>query len=94
MRFLLSAPGAVIIEGMTNSLADLLADKDFDEPPEMRAIKKFVQENYSDTVEVLLRERDIVVTCRSAALANTLRLNINQLRSAAGTVKRIILRIR
>jgi hypothetical protein len=79
---------------MSNSLADLLADKDFDEPSEMKAIKAFVQSNYQASVEVQLREREIIVTTPSAALANTLRLKLPALRKAAATDKRIVLRIR
>jgi hypothetical protein len=79
---------------MSNSLADLLANRDFDEPAEMAAIKQFVQTNYQVDVEVQMREREIIVTTPSAALANTLRLKINELRAAAQTKKRIVLRIR
>ena len=79
---------------MSDSLADLLSRKDFDEPAEMRAIKDFVQANYQADVEVQLRERDIIVTTPSAALANTLRLKMTELRAAAQTDKRIVLRIR
>jgi hypothetical protein len=79
---------------MSNSLADLLANKDFDEPSEMAAIKQFVQANYQADVEVQMREREIIVTTPSAALANTLRLKMTELRTAAQTKKRIVLRIR
>jgi hypothetical protein len=78
---------------MSNSLADLLANKDFDEPSEMAAIKQFVQANYQADVEVQMREREIIVTTPSAALANTLRLKMTELRTAAQTKKRIVLRI-
>lgn len=79
---------------MSNSLADLLANKDFDEPAEMRAIKQFVQKNYQADVEVQIREKELIVTTTSAALANTLRLKLPELRKAAATDKRIVLRIR
>ena len=79
---------------MSNSLADVLANKNFDEPPEMAAIKGFVQDLYQEDVEVLVRERDIVVTSHGASLANMLRLKVNELRKAAKTEKRIIFRIR
>lgn len=79
---------------MADSLASLLANKDFDEPPEMQAIKKFVRDSFDEDCEVLLRERDIVVAVRSSSLANALRLQLPQLRTAAQTTKKIILRIR
>lgn len=79
---------------MSDSLADVLAHKDFDEPPEMKAIKTFVRETFDEDCEVLVRDRDIVVTVRSSSLANALRLKINDLRNAAITDKRIMFRIR
>lgn len=79
---------------MSDSLADLLARKDFDEPPEMQAIKRFVRERFDSDAEVLVRERDIIITTDSAALANTLRLKQSELRKAAGTDKRLVFRIR
>ena len=79
---------------MVHSLGDVLARKDFDEPPEMRAIKSFVQETFQSDVEVLVRVRDIVIICSSAALANSLRLKSPELRAAAATKKKLIFRIR
>jgi hypothetical protein len=79
---------------MSNSLADLLASKDFDEPAEMRAIKQFVLQNFQADVEVQIREKELIVTTTSAALANTLRLKMPELKKAAATDKRIVLRIR
>jgi len=79
---------------MTDSIADLLAHKNFDEPPEMAAIKAFVQETFQEDCEVLVREHDIVISVRGAALANSLRLKTNELRAAAKTAKRITFRIR
>ena len=75
-----------------DSLSDILRRKDFDEPPEMAAIKKFVQDRYQETVEVTIRDRDILIVTRSAALANTLRLNTRQLQAAAQTDKRLVFR--
>jgi len=79
---------------MSDSLADLLAQKNFDEPPEILAIKKFVHDTFDADCEVLLRERDIIVSVTSAALANSLRLSVNELRTAAQTDKRISFHIR
>ena len=79
---------------MSDSLADLLSRRDFDEPDQMVAIKNFVRKTFDEDCEVILRDRDIIVTVSSSSLANALRLKINQLRAAAKTDKRIILRIR
>lgn len=79
---------------MVHSLGDVLRRKDFDEPPEMRAIKSFVQDAFQTSVEVLIRERDIVIICSSASLANSLRLKSLELRAAIDTEKKLIFRIR
>ena len=78
---------------MSNSLADILADKNFDEPSEMVAIKAYAQEKFQEDVGVTVRERDILIQVRSAALANALRLQTTQLQTAAKTIKRLTFRI-
>jgi len=79
---------------MADSLLDILARKDFDEPPEIKAIKQYITEHFNEAVEVLVREREIIITVPSAGLAGTLRFYVRQLQKAANTSKRIILRIR
>jgi hypothetical protein len=79
---------------MSNSLADLLANKNFDEPTEMLVIKQFVTDTFQEDVEVLVRDKDIIVTTSSSALANSLRLKITELRRITQTKKRIVFRIR
>jgi hypothetical protein len=79
---------------MAKSLFDILKDKNFDEPLESIAIKKYVFDNFKETVAVTVRERDIIVECPSAALAGTLRMHQIQMKKAASTEKRLILRIR
>lgn len=79
---------------MADSLFDILSGKNFDEPTESVAIKKYIHDNFKQDVAVTVRERDIIVECASAALAGTLRLHQIQLKKAAATDKRLILRIR
>jgi hypothetical protein len=79
---------------MADSLLDILAHKSFDEPPEMQAIKRYVREHFQEAVEVLVRDRDILVTVPNAALAGTLRFQVRQLQHAAQTSKRIVFKIR
>jgi len=76
-----------------DGLGDILARKDFDMPPEIRAIKEYVRRYYDTDVSVKVQQHAIVVTARSAALIGTLRLNLPKLQAAASTDKRIILRI-
>jgi len=76
-----------------DNLGDLLRQRDMDEPPEIRAIKDYVRRYYDAEVSVSLIQRGIVVSAHSAALIGSLRMNLPKLQEAAGTNKRIMLRI-
>jgi len=76
-----------------DSLYDLLAGKDFDEPPEIGAIKQYVRDKYQSDVGITMRERDIVVTVTSAALASRLRFDMQNLVKTTKITKKIVLRI-
>ncbi len=78
---------------MSNSLADILMNRNFDEPPEATAIKQYVQEKYQKSVAVTIREKDIIVAAQGAAFTNALRMQTRQLQRAAQTDKRLIFRI-
>lgn len=79
---------------MADSLFDILKGKNFDEPAEAIAIKKYIQDTFQEHVAVMVRERDIVIETPSAALAGTLRMHQRQMQQVAATEKRLILRIR
>ena len=79
---------------MADSLFDILAGKDFSEPPEIAAIKRYITEHFQEDSEVIAREREILITVPSAALAGTLRFHVRKLQSAAQTQKRLVIRIR
>jgi hypothetical protein len=76
-----------------DSLFDILKHKDYDLPPEVAAIKQYVRQEFQTEVEVLVREKDIVIAGRSSALIGSLRLRGPQLKKAAGTTKRLVFRI-
>lgn len=76
-----------------DNLADILQRKDFDEPPEVRAIKEYVRRYYDAEVKVTVQAHAVVVAARSAALIGSIRLNLPKLQKASGTDKRIMLRI-
>lgn len=78
---------------MANSINDILANRDFDEPPEIRAIKAYVHRHYEAEVKVTMQPHTIVVAARSAGLIGSLRMNLPKLQEAAATEKRIIFRI-
>lgn len=76
-----------------DSLLDILGRKDYDLPPEAAAIKKYIRDEFKQEVEVMVRERDILIAGRGAAFINTLRLRTPALKKAAQTDKRLTFRI-
>jgi hypothetical protein len=78
---------------MSDSLHDILSRKDFDVPPEVRAIKEYVRRHYDAEVQVTVQPHGIVVAGKSAGLIGTLRMNLPKLQAAAATDKRIIFRV-
>jgi hypothetical protein len=76
-----------------DSLNSILSNKDFDEPPEIASIKKYVQDEFQTVVGVQVRERDIVIVVPSAALANTLRLRGPEIKRRCQLDKRLTFRI-
>lgn len=80
-----------------DSLNDILGRKDFDEPAESLAIKKYVQDRYDEAVAVTVRENEIIIAAPSAALANTLRMQVLTINRAINNTgkfnKRLVFRI-
>jgi hypothetical protein len=76
-----------------DSLFNILASKDFDEPPEINRIKTYIKQQYNAAVGVQLRDRDIVIIVSSSALANTLRLNGPKISRQCELNKRLTFRI-
>lgn len=76
-----------------DSLHSILSNKDFDEPPEVASIKKYVQDEFKLVVGVQIRERDIVIVVPNAALANTLRLRGRDIKRRCQLDKRLTFRI-
>jgi hypothetical protein len=74
-------------------LTDILGSKDFTEPPESSAIKNYILTRFDTTVNVMVRERDIIIDVPSAALANTLHLRSPEIKELSKTDKRLIFRI-
>ena len=75
-----------------DSLLDILSRKNFDEPPEVTAIKRYVQNTFQEDVSVKVRDADIIITASSASLANTLRLQTLKISRLINTNKRLIFR--
>lgn len=78
---------------MSSSLADILANRNFDEPDESLAIKSYVMETFGKAVAVTVRDKEIIVTAQGAAFTSALRMQVRQLQRAADTDKRLVFRI-
>ena len=79
---------------MADSLFDILAHKDFSEPPEMAAIKGYIHDHFQVEAEVIAREFEIIIVVPSASLAGVLRFHARKMQTAAQTKKRLVIRIR
>jgi len=76
-----------------DSLFDILGRRDYDVPPEVVAIKKYIHQEFGADVEVLVRVKDIVIAGRSAALVGSMRLHGPRIQKAANTDKRLVFRV-
>jgi len=75
------------------SLQDLLQGRHTDEPPEIKLIKQYVQDEFQQIVEVMVRDKDIVISVSGSSFANTLRLKSPTIKELCQTDKRLIFRI-
>jgi len=78
---------------MSNSLSDILSNRNFDEPEEALAIKSYVLETFQKTVAVTVRDKEIIVTAQGASFTSALRMQSRQIQRAASTEKRLVFRI-
>jgi hypothetical protein len=79
---------------MSDSIASLLGQRNFEQPPEIEAIKAYVADQFAGrTVSIKLHEDSVIVTASSAAFVGALKPHIPQLQKLAGDQKRIVLRV-
>jgi hypothetical protein len=76
-----------------DSLFNILKDKDFDEPPEIASIKKYVMDEFKVEVGVQVREKDIIIIVPSSSLAGTLRLRGPEIKRRCQLDKRLTFQI-
>lgn len=77
-----------------DSLLQLLSDRGQpSEPAAIKLIKDYVKSEFNSRVEVMVRDRDIVIDVPNASLANTLRLRGPQLKKLCQTDKKLTFRI-
>ncbi len=78
---------------MSKSLADLLAGKNFQEPPEVKQIKEFVLAEVGINPKVSLSTNSYIIIVPSAAAAGTLRSSLFKLKDQLETDKKLLIRI-
>jgi len=76
-----------------DELANILKGRQPTQPPEIAAIKNYVLEHFKSQVAVAIRNNEIIITAPSASLANSLRLNSEDIAEVCGLSRRLIFRI-
>lgn len=76
-----------------DSIFNILSRKDYDLPPEITAIKQYVRDEFDAEVEVIMRDKEIVIAGRSSALIGSLRMHGPRIKKAANTDKRLVFRV-
>lgn len=78
---------------MADMLRDVLSGYDFEQPPEIERIKRYVRDNFHADCHVSLRENAITIVVNSSALAGALRPKLHELQKRTKVTKRLIIRI-
>ncbi len=78
---------------MTNSLQDILAKRQWEEPPEVQVIKEFVYQQFQTVPKVTIQSQQIIIQVPNAALAGSLRPHLHELHKLCRTDKRLMIRI-
>lgn len=78
---------------MSQRIGDLLRDKGYVEPPEIKQIKEFVKQEIGLMPKVSITKESYVITVTSAAAAGALRSSLFKLQKKIENNKRLIIRI-
>lgn len=76
-----------------DSIFKVLSNKNFDEPPEMASIKKYVLDEFKIEVGVQVRNKDIIIKVPNSSLANTLRLRSPEIKRRCQISKKLTFQI-
>jgi len=79
---------------MTQSISELLGQKNFSEPPEIAIIRKFIQDKFDKTPSVSVNDKKIIITVEGSALAGALRPELLKIKQLCQTDKQLIIRIK
>ncbi len=76
-----------------HGLGDILANRSFDEPTEVTALKQYVFDSYEALCRVQVAKNMIIITVASASLAGMIRMNQNFIKQRCGITQKLIIRI-
>ena len=76
-----------------DSLGDVFQQKNIHEPPQVAALKKYVQENHDATITVKSAPKYYLITVPGASLAGTLRLETAQIMKDCSLDKRLVIHV-
>jgi hypothetical protein len=72
-----------------DTIANLLENRSFEEPPEIKIIKKFVRDNFDEECLVKVSKFRITIYVPNAALAGALKDSLRIMKSQLNTPKTI-----
>jgi len=78
---------------MSQLLSDLFANRFESEPPEILAIKTYIQDNFEESVSISIRDDQIIIMTRSSALAGALRPHLYKMSKLTESKRRLLIRV-
>lgn len=78
---------------MTDSIKDLLAKRDFEQPDEIQHIKDFIKSKFDEDAAVKITQNSIIISVNNASLAGALRIHLHTLSKELATEKKLLIRI-
>jgi hypothetical protein len=76
-----------------DNIKNLISQRNLNEPPEIKLIKDYVQTNFKSSVDIAIRNDQIIINAPGAALAGALRLKIMDIQEVSLSDKRISIHI-
>lgn len=78
---------------MADSLTNIMINRDFSEPPEIRQIKNFVQKEVGIIPEVKITPQNFIISLPNASAAGTLRMKLWHLQNELKDKRKAIIKI-
>lgn len=78
---------------MMDSIADLMKDKRPQEPPQMKALREYIENNHGVKVHVSASQFGYTVTVPSAPLATILQMELPQIKAECNLDKKLFIQI-